>query len=150
MNSSRISQSHSHVCDPFLSYPDISSLLPCTNLYSSSEEVEREKLSNITKQLRLKNELPLLIFLTTLKRLIVFPSHGITTLPALYVADDVSASRHVSLGGFAGCYVDDVVEEVGFAVLTAEIPTNNILMVAQVSLAVLATIDLMAVQVDIV
>jgi len=68
----------------------------------------------------------------------------------LYVADDVSASRHVSFGGFAGCYVDDVVEEVGFAVLTAEIPTNNILMVAQMSLAVLATIDLMAVQVDIV
>lgn len=62
----------------------------------------------------------------------------------------MSPSRHVSFGGFAGGYVDDVVEEVGFAMLTAEIPTDDILMVAQMSLAVLATIDLMAVQVDIV
>lgn len=123
---------------------------PRTNLKSSGREMEREKLSNITKQLRLQNELPLLVFLTTLKCLIVFPPHRIATLSALYVADDVSASRHVSFGGFAGGYVDDVVEEVGFAVLAPEIPTDNILVIAQMSLAVLATIDLMAIQVDIV
>lgn len=62
----------------------------------------------------------------------------------------MSASRHVSFGGFASGYVDDVIEEVGFAVLASEIPTDNILMVAQMSLAVLAPIDLVAVQVDIV
>jgi len=62
----------------------------------------------------------------------------------------VSARRHVALGGFAGRDVDYVVEEVGFAVLTAEIPTYDILMITQMRLAVLASVDLVAVQVDIV
>jgi len=102
-------------------------------------------LSNIAKQLGLKNKLPLLILLTTLKRLIVLPAHRLVTLPTTNIPHDMSARRHVSLGGFAGGDVHDVVEEVGFAVLAAEIPTDDVFMVTQVSLAVLATVDFVTV-----
>jgi hypothetical protein len=39
----------------------------------------------------------------------------------MYVAHDVAAGRHVALVGFRFGDVDDLVEEVGFAVLAAEV-----------------------------
>jgi len=62
----------------------------------------------------------------------------------------VSACRHVPLAGLACCDIHNVVEEVCFAMLAAEISTYDVLMVREMRLAVLASVDLVAVQVDIV
>jgi len=74
-----------------------------------------------TKQLGLENVIPLLVFLRALIRLVVLPPHRLLALPAVDVADDVSARRHVSLDGFGLGDVDDGVEEVGFTVLASEV-----------------------------
>ena len=73
------------------------------------------------QKLRLKDEFPLLVLLRTLIRLIVLPSHRLLALPTMDIAHDVAARRHVTLAGLAFGDVDDGVEEVGFAVLAAEV-----------------------------
>jgi hypothetical protein len=78
-------------------------------------------LGDIAQQLRLQYKLPLLILLAALKRLIILPPHRLIALSARDIPHDVSARRHIPLGGFACGYVDDVVEQVGFAVLAAEV-----------------------------
>ena len=90
---------------------------PASHLFLSREPV----LCDVTKQLRLQYKLPFLILLATLKRLIVFPSHGLIALSAGDISHYVSSRRHVAFGSITCGYVDDVVEEVGFAVLAAEI-----------------------------
>ena len=77
--------------------------------------------AHLTQQLLLQNELPLLILLRALIRAIVLPAHNFFALPAVYVAHDVAAGGHVALAGFALLDVDYGVEEVGFAVLAAEV-----------------------------
>lgn len=81
----------------------------------------------------------------------------------------MAASGHVALGGLGGLDVDDGVEEVGFAVLTAEVlyvsagarawymrsqekayPTDDLVVVCEMGLAVLAAVDALGVQVDVV
>ena len=78
-------------------------------------------LGDITQKLGLQYKLPLLIFLTALKGLIILPPHRLVALSASNIPYNMSASGHVALGGFACGYIYDVVEEVGFAVLAAEI-----------------------------
>ena len=73
-----------------------------------------------TKQLRLKNKLPLLIFLRLLKRFIVLPPHGILAIPALDVSHNMSSRRHVTLGCFFLNHVYHIAKKVGFAMLAAE------------------------------
>ncbi|QSZ35208.1 hypothetical protein DSL72_008075 [Monilinia vaccinii-corymbosi] len=131
-------------------------------------------LTNITKQLRLQNKLALLVLLTRLIRLVVFPAHRLVAPLTHDIAHDVSTRSHVAFGGIAGHDIDDEAEEVGFAVLAAEVlgggggglvatgwgeeeeeegqgegegtnPGNNVFVRAQVCFAILAAVDFIAV-----
>jgi hypothetical protein len=96
----------------------------CLNLSSTNDlflPYHATSLSNIAQQLRLQNELPLLILLARLIGLIVFPPHRLITLSADNIPHDMSTGRHIAFGGLAGIDIDDIVKEVGFAVLAAEI-----------------------------
>lgn len=78
-------------------------------------------LTNLTQQLLLQDKLPLLVLLAGLIGPIVLPPDHLFTLPTRDVAHDVAARRHVPLAGFAADCVYHRVEEVGFAVLAAEV-----------------------------
>ena len=78
-------------------------------------------LGDIAQQLCLQDKLPLLILLTAFERLIVLPPHRLIALSARNIPHNMSARCHVALGGFAGCDVYDIIEEVGFAMLAAEV-----------------------------
>ena len=80
-----------------------------------------------TQQLRLQYELAFLVLLRLLVRLVVLPPDRLLALPAHYVPHDVPTRRHVAFVGVRLRDVHDGVEEVGFAVLAAEvlrIPTS--------------------------
>lgn len=116
-------QKHLQICSPCLHIPS-HPIHPLVSLpISSCIEMKgrREALCDITQQFRLKNELPLLILLTRLKRLIVLPPHRLIALPARNIPHDVPAGCHVAFRGIAGCDVYDAVEEVSFAVLAPEV-----------------------------
>ncbi len=76
---------------------------------------------HIAEQFGLQDVLSFLILLGRLERLIVLPAYRLVALSARDIPDDVSACRHVPLASIARCDVDDVVEEVRFAMLTTEI-----------------------------
>jgi len=76
---------------------------------------------NRAQQLRLQNILPLLVLLRALKCLIVLPPHRLLALPAVDIPDYVPPCCHVALDGFGLRDVNNGVEEVGFAMLAAEI-----------------------------
>ena len=80
---------------------------------------------HIAKQLGLQDVLPLLVLLARLERLVVLPAHRLLALAARDVPHDVPARRHVTLAGVARRDVDDVVKEVCFAVLAAEVLHAN-------------------------
>ena len=73
------------------------------------------------EQLRLQDELALLVFLTLLVGLVIFPADGLLAAPTDDVADDVTSSRHIPLDCFRCRDVDHVVEEVRFAMLATEV-----------------------------
>lgn len=77
--------------------------------------------SHGAEQLLLQNVFSLLILFRALIGTVVFPSHNVFALSTPDVPDDVAARRHIPLASFALLDVDDVVEEVGFAMLTAEV-----------------------------
>ncbi len=91
---------------------------PCLDMILS---LLGEGLGYIAKQLRLQDKLPFLILLASLECLVILPSHCLVTLSAGDVADDVSARGHVALRGIASYDIDDVIEEVGLAMLAAEV-----------------------------
>jgi len=62
----------------------------------------------------------------------------------------MSAGCHVPLAGIAGRDVDDVVEKVRFAMLAPEISAYDVFMVREMRLAVLAAINLVAIEIYIV
>ena len=74
-----------------------------------------------TQQLRLQYELAFFVLLRRLVRLVVLPPHRLLTLPAHYIPHDVPTGRHVAFAGVRLRNVHDGVEEVGFAVLAAEV-----------------------------
>ena len=73
------------------------------------------------EQLRLEDELALLVLLARLVRLVVFPADRLLALPAVDVTHDVAARRHVAFAGIGLGDVDDAVEEVCFSMLAAEV-----------------------------
>lgn len=73
------------------------------------------------QQLRLQNELSLLILLARLVSLVIFPPDCLIALSAYNVTDDVPPCRHVPFLGFGRFDVDDAGEEEGFAVLATEV-----------------------------
>lgn len=93
---------------------------------------------NHLQQLGLEDELALLILLTRLIGLVVFPTHDLIALSADDVTDDMSARGHVALHRVARVNVDHAGEEEGFAVLTAEVSTYDVIVVGEMGLALLA------------
>jgi hypothetical protein len=73
------------------------------------------------EQLRLEDKFALLVLLAGFVSLVVLPADCLFALPAVNVAYDMPASRHVALVRIGLGTVDDAVEKVCFAVLTAEI-----------------------------
>lgn len=73
------------------------------------------------QQLRLQDEFPLLVLLTRLVCLVVLPPHRVLTLPARYIPHNMPASGHIPFRGVSESDVHDGIEEVSFAMLTAEI-----------------------------
>jgi hypothetical protein len=69
----------------------------------------------------LENIFPLLVLLSALIGAVVLPAHDLPTLATGDVADDMATRRHVPLARFPLLDVDDAVEEVGLAMLAAEV-----------------------------
>jgi hypothetical protein len=133
---------------------------------------------DLAQQLGLEDELALLVLLRLLVGLVVLPADDAQTLLALDVAHQVSPRRHVALAGLALLDVDDRVEEVGLAVLAAEVllalatdvgpfredgkeaerwkaghgtySADDVVMVGEMRLALAATVDTVRVEVDVV
>jgi hypothetical protein len=89
------------------------------------------------EQLTLENEFPFLILLRCLIGLVVLPPHCLIAVFAFDVSHDVSSRRHVPLHGFGLLDVDNSREEVGFAMLAAEVARYYIVKVGEVGFAVL-------------
>lgn len=121
------------------------------------------------QQLLLQDELALLVLFRALKCLVVFPPNHLFTLSACDVSHNVSAGGHVAVAWLGSLSVYDAVEEEGFAVLATEVlrekalalaceqrnsittyTANDLVMVGKVSLAVLAAIDAIGVEIDVV
>lgn len=79
-----------------------------------------------TQQLRLQNELPLFVLLTSLISLVVFPTHRLITLLALDVTHDMSAGGHIPFHRFSLLDVDDGGEEECLSVLAAKVPRDDV------------------------
>ena len=76
---------------------------------------------NITEHLRLQDELPLLVLLALLERLVVLPPHVLAALSARDVSHEVSPRRHVPLAGLTLDHVDHHVEQVCLTMLASEV-----------------------------
>ena len=73
------------------------------------------------QELGLKDEFSDLVVLRCLVCLVVLPANHLFALLAADIADDVLASRHVSVACLAGRNVDDCIEKERFAMLTTEV-----------------------------
>jgi hypothetical protein len=102
------------------------------------------------EQLCLEDEFALFVLLTGFIGLVILPAYCLFALPAVNVAYDVSASRHIALVRVGLGDVDDAVKEVCFAMLATEISTEDIIVVGEMRFAVLAAIDARRVEVDVV
>jgi hypothetical protein len=107
-------------------------------------------LADVAEQLVFENKLAFLVLLAALVRLVVLPPHRLFALSTLDVSHDVSARRHVALARLASLDVYDCVEEICFAVLAAEVSTNDVFMVGEVGFAAFAAVDAVAVEVGVV
>lgn len=99
---------------PILSFPNPPRSPPSPTTFLSRS-------INLTQQLRLQDIFPLFVLLARLIRLIVFPPHRLLALPTRDIPHHVPPRRHIAFDGLGLRDVDDGVEEVGFAVLAAEI-----------------------------
>lgn len=75
----------------------------------------------MAEELFLKDEFALFVFLAALVRLVVLPPHSLFALSAGDVTNYMSTGSHAALDSLRLGDVDDVVEEVGFAMLAAEV-----------------------------
>jgi len=85
--------------------PPPPTLTPRPNIGSNPSDQETGPLVDRTQQFSLKYEFPLLVLLRHLKRLIVFPTHSLFTLPALNISHNVFARSHMSFYRFCLGYV---------------------------------------------
>jgi len=125
----------------------------------------------LAQQLGFQDVFALLVLLTTLECLVILPSNCLVALLTCNVSHDMTSRGHVPLGGLTLNHVDNGIEEVGFAVLTAEVlpksqlvkwllllafghetsyPADDVVVVGEMRLTVLATVDLVGVQVYVV
>jgi hypothetical protein len=78
-------------------------------------------LTHDTEKLFFEDKLALLVFLTALVCLVVLPSYRFLALSAGDITHDVPTGCHAALYSIALRDVDDVIEEVCFAVLASEV-----------------------------
>jgi len=109
-----------------------------------------DTLGNVAQQFCFQDEFALLVFLASLVGFVVLPSHSLLALSTGDVADDVLACCHGAFACLAGNIVHDVVEKIGFPMLTTEISTYDVLVICQMGLAVLATVNLVTVEIHVV
>ena len=76
--------------------PAIPSHAPLSTLFCPP----RSFLIHRAQQLCLQDELPLLVLLTRLVGLVVFPPHRVLTLPARYIPHNMPAGGHIPFRGF--------------------------------------------------
>jgi hypothetical protein len=107
-------------------------------------------LINRTQQLCLQYELPLLVLLARLIRLIILPPHRLLALPTMDVPHYMFPRRHISLHSLSLRDVDNTAEEIGLAVLAAKVARHDGLAGGEVRFAVLAAEDFVGVEVDVV
>jgi len=93
------------------------------------------------EQLGLEDIFALLVLFRRFVSFVVLPAHRVVALPTLDVAYDMTAGCHVPLAGIALDDIDDGVEEVGLSMLASEVPTDDVVMVREMRLTVLATVD---------
>jgi hypothetical protein len=128
--------------------------------------------SNIAQELLLKDELSLLVLFRAFVCLVVLPPDHFFALPTSNVPHGVSAGGHIAVARLRGLGVHHAVEEEGFAMLAAEVlppyrvsawsqwtrgrncdvtyTADNLIVVGQVGLAVLAAVNALGVEVDVV
>lgn len=106
--------------------------------------------SNSAEKLCLQDEFALLVLLTSLICLIIFPTHSLFALSTVDVAYYVAPSGHVTLVGLRLGNVDNAIEQIRFAMLATEVSTENVVVVGEMRLAVLAAINARRVEVDVV
>lgn len=122
-------------------YAEANERVSCSHLLQSGD---------IAQELLLEDELPLLVLLRALVSLVVLPPDHLFTLPASNVSHGVPAGSHVAVAGLRSLGVYHAVEEEGLAMLAAEVTADDLVVVGQVSLAVLAAVNALGVQVDVV
>jgi len=107
-------------------------------------------LVDLAQQLGLQDVLSLLVLLRSLVSLIVLPPNGSLALLAHNVPHNVSTCCHVALAWLLLLDIDDGVEQICFAMLTAEVPTYDVVVVGEVCFTLRATINPVGVEIDIV
>jgi hypothetical protein len=75
----------------------------------------------LTQQLSFQDVFAFLVLLTTLECFVILPSNCFVALLTRNVSHDVASGGHVPLSWFTLNHVDNGIEKVGFAVLTAEV-----------------------------
>ena len=83
-------------------------------------------LAHDTEELLFKNKLALLVLLAALVCLVVLPSYRFLALSAGDITHDMSTSCHAAFNSFTLCDVDNIIEEVCFAVLAPEVLDHDI------------------------
>lgn len=125
----------------------------------------------MAQQLGFQDVFALLVLLTALECLVILPSNCLVALLTCNVTHDMASSSHVPLGGLTLNHVDNGIEEVGFAMLAAEVllkslsvkfvsiagfehevsyPADDVVVVGEMRLTVLTAVDFVGVQVYVV
>ena len=81
----------------------------------------KANLCNLAQQLSFQDVFALLVLLTALECLVILPSNCLVALLTRNVSYDMASCGHVPLGGLTLNHVDNGIEEVGLAVLAAEV-----------------------------
>lgn len=82
-------------------------------------------LAHHAQQFFFQYKFPLFILLTGLVCFVILPAHRLLALPAVNITDNMPSGGHATLHRFRRGNVDDIAEEVCFAMLAAEILDNG-------------------------
>jgi hypothetical protein len=110
-------------CSPF--YPKCSRSHPTEGIQVQWQALKAAS-CHIAKQLSLQDVLSFFVLLARLKCLIILPAYRLVALSAGNISHYVSARGHIPLTGIARRDVDDIVEEVCFAMLATEILAGHV------------------------
>jgi len=106
--------------------------------------------SDVAEKFSLKNEFSFFVFLAGLVCFVILPADCFLALSAGDIPNDVLPCCHGPLTCLARNVINHIAEQVGFSVLTSEVPTYNVIVIRQMSFAVFTPIDLVAAKIDVV